>query len=193
MIGGILVSRVTSVMYIIYNGIMFGGLKLSGKRIHVGKKCTSRIGNKVEISPKGVLKIGFHFSALKNCRFLVRDEGELCIGDNVGLNTNCIIACHQRIEIGDDVMIGPNVCIYDHDHDFREPEGIVARKYYCKPVKIGNRTWIGANVVILKGAEIGKDCVIAAGSIVNGKIPDNSILIQKRESNIKEIIKINVN
>ena len=52
---------------------------------------------------------------------------------------------------------------------------------------IGNRVWIGANTVILRGTVIGDDCVIGAGSVVKGNVPANSVLVQKRDD---EIIKI---
>lgn len=45
------------------------------------------------------------------------------------------------------------------------------------PIFIGSGTWIGSNVVILKGVSIGKNCVIGAGSIVNKDVPDSSIFI----------------
>lgn len=111
--------------------------------------------------------------------------GVLQIGNNVGINSNCIISSHDNIEIGDNVEIGPNVCIYDHDHDTKCEGGIKAGKFITAPVSVGNNTWIGANVVILRGTKIGKNCIIAAGSIVKGEIPDNSTYIQKREKIIK--------
>jgi len=44
-----------------------------------------------------------------------------------------------------------------------------------KDVTIGKNVWIGAQCIILKGAQIGNNSVIAAGSIVNGPIPENVI------------------
>ena len=45
-----------------------------------------------------------------------------------------------------------------------------------KGIKIGNDCWIGAKVTILDGAEIGNGCIIAAGAIVKGKFPPESII-----------------
>lgn len=44
-----------------------------------------------------------------------------------------------------------------------------------KPIVIGDGTFIAAGVIILKGSCIGKNCVIGAGSVVSGNIPDNQI------------------
>jgi acetyltransferase-like isoleucine patch superfamily enzyme len=45
-----------------------------------------------------------------------------------------------------------------------------------KGVRIGHRVWIGANAVVLDGAELGDDCIVSAGSIVSGSIPPRSIV-----------------
>ena len=112
--------------------------------------------------------------------------GKLRIGDNCRFNYNCMIVCRDSIEIEPGVEFGPNVLIYDHDHDFRAPGGLKAGKFKTGPVRIGENSWIGANTVILRNTTIGSNCVIAAGSIVKGNIPDNTILVQKRENNFIE-------
>ena len=40
-----------------------------------------------------------------------------------------------------------------------------------RPIAIGNRVWIGANVTILPGVTIGDEAVIGAGSVVTKDIP----------------------
>ncbi len=171
---------------VIGNSLKFSILKISGRDISCKGMCTSRLDNEYRVSKDGKLHVGYHFSSLRRCRFLV-SGGELTIGDNVGLNTNCIVACHEKIVIGNDVEFGPNVCVYDHDHDFRAEGGLKAAKFITAPVEIGDGTWVGANTIILRGAKIGKECVIGAGCIVSGLIPDGSILTQKREDTIKPI------
>lgn len=112
----------------------------------------------------------------------------MSIGDDVGMNSNVVIACHDSISIGSRVEIGPNVCIYDHEHDFRDPRGLSAGTYRTASVTVGDDVWIGANVVILKGVEIGDRCVIGAGCIVSEPVPDDHIIVQKRESSIRKIV-----
>lgn len=85
--------------------------------------------------------------------------------------------------------MGPNVLIYDHDHDFRKEEGLKKLKYKTAPVDIGDNVWIGANTIILRGTKIGNNCVIGAGSVIKGCYPDNSIVVQKRNTIITEISK----
>lgn len=175
-------SRISTMIRVVYNKLRFSFLK----GITCSGGCTSRIGNDFSISNGGRMDIGYHMCALKNCRFSAYG-GTLKIGDNVGFNTNCIISSHENIDIGSNVEVGPNVCIYDHDHDLKCEGGIKAGKFITSPVVIGDNVWIGANVVILRGSSIGKNCIIAAGSVVNGNVPDCSAYIQKRETTIKAI------
>ncbi len=131
------------------------------------------------------LKIGKGFKMRDGAKIRVRKGATCVIGNNSSINCNNIIACRERIEIGNDVMLSPNVLIYDHDHDFRVNGGVKAGKYRTAPVKIGNNVWIGANTVILRGTEICDNCVIGAGCIVKGKYKEGSVIIQKRNEEVR--------
>ena len=127
------------------------------------------------------LRIGKNFKMRDGAKIRVR-EGAVCIiGNNSSVNSNNMIACHERIEIGDDVQFSPNVQVYDHDHDFRAEGGVKAGKFKTTPVRIGNNVWIGANTVILRGTEIGDNSVVGAGCLLKGKYDAGSVIIQKRE------------
>lgn len=93
-----------------------------------------------------------------------------------------MVFCHEKIIIEEGVEFGPNVLIYDHDHDYKTNGGIKAGKFITAPVKIGKNSWIGANTVILRGTVIGENFVIAAGSVVKGNIPDGTVFVQKRQT-----------
>lgn len=118
---------------------------------------------------------------------LVCISGILSIGKQVNFNRNCIVACRQKISIGDNCSFGPNVCIYDHDHSFNTG-GKVPNKFKCSDVIIEDGCWIGAGVIILRGTHIGKNSVIGAGTVVKGSIPSNSLVTSNRENNIIPII-----
>lgn len=95
------------------------------------------------------------------------------VGDKCFINRNCLIAAHEKIDIGNDVTIGPGTYIYDHDHDGKDG-------YITKPVKIGNNVWIGAGCIILKGVMIGDNAVIAAGAVVTKNVDADTTIYQKR-------------
>ena len=103
-----------------------------------------------------------------------------CFGAGLYFNKDNI-----HIVLGDNIQLSPNVQIYDHDHDYRAEGGLAAMKYKTAPVEIGNNVWIGANCVILRGTKIGDNCVVAAGSVIKGEFPANTLIYQKRETEIK--------
>ena len=74
------------------------------------------------------------------------------------------------IEIGDDVLFGPRVGIYTSNHAINAAER-AAGGCYAKPVKIGNRVWVGAGVNINQGVTIGDGAIISSGSVVTKDIP----------------------
>ncbi len=128
--------------------------------------------------------IGNRFNMRQNAILRVRKGATIKFGNNVSLGNNCIVACHDRIEIGDNVQLSPGVLLYDHDHDFRAPGGINEGKFVSSPISIGNNVWIGANTIILRGTTIGDNCVIGAGSVIKGYYQNGSIVIQKRKTDI---------
>ncbi len=85
-----------------------------------------------------------------------------------------------NVTIGDDVFIGPNVCLATPVHPllaaernmFVNERGILADKEYAKPIVIKSDCWIASNVTVCGGVTIGKGTVIGAGSVVTKDIPD---------------------
>lgn len=134
---------------------------------------------------EGRLSIGNAFKMRDGAKIRVRKGAECIIGNNVSVNSNNMIACHERVVIGDNVQLSPNVQIYDHDHDFRAKEGLAALKYKTSPIEIGNNVWIGANTVILRGTKIGDNCVVGAGCVLKGNFPANSVVVQKRQTSVE--------
>lgn len=138
-----------------------------------------------EIYDKGRIEIGSRVQN-RGTLYLVCDrEGRLKIGSHVFFNTNCCVSCMGKVTIGDYCKMGNNLVIVDHDHNYKNAEG----EYLIGEISIGDRVWIGANCTILKGARIGNDCVIAAGSVVKGEIPNGTIFYQKRQNVIEKSMK----
>lgn len=114
------------------------------------------------------------FNTEKNV-YLTARGGTLRVGNNCSFNRNNIIIAHKLIKIGRNTVFGPNICIYDHDHVFNE-NGKIPNKYNCSSVIIGNNVWVGAGVIILRGTQIGDNCIIGAGCVISGFIPSNSVV-----------------
>lgn len=117
----------------------------------------------------------------KNVTVRVDFDCELILGEKVFINDGCNINSVKKVSIGSFTKIGQNVCIYDHDHNYRgdTPERLLAGE-----VVIGNNVWIGSNVVILRNTHIGDNAVIAAGSVVKGDVPPDSVYINRGQQEI---------
>ena len=97
----------------------------------------------------------------------------ITIGKRVFINSGCCFQDQGGIEIGDDVLIGQQVVIATLNHDLNpERRGGMTPK----PVKIGNKVWIGAHATILPGVTIGDNSVIAAGAVVTKSVPANVVV-----------------
>lgn len=102
------------------------------------------------------------------------------IGDRVYINRFTIIDATEQISIGTETMIGPHCYITDHDHQFQgmpidKPIGSLPLN--GMPTIIERNVWIGSNVTILKGVQIGANSIIGAGSVVSRSIPKNSVAV----------------
>lgn len=144
-------------------------------------------GANIEIGKDTAISIGNGLRMRKNSLIGVRDNAILNIGSNVFINRNTLILARKKIEIEDGVTIGPNVCIYDHDHNISHIGkcNISNNDYVCEDIHISRNVWIGAGSIILKGVTVGENSVIAAGSVVSKDVPANSILIQRRANDIR--------
>ncbi|MGA9451194.1 MAG: acyltransferase [Verrucomicrobiia bacterium] len=102
-------------------------------------------------------------------------EAEIVIGRDNWLNNNTSLCAVQSIRIGDLCRIGDFVAIMDADFHEINPATRDRSAGVIKPVRIGNNVWIGSRVMVLKGASIGDNSVIAAMSVVTSAIPANCV------------------
>ncbi|RXE71816.1 sugar O-acetyltransferase [Muribaculaceae bacterium Isolate-002 (NCI)] len=95
------------------------------------------------------------------------------IGNNFVGNFNLTILDEARVDIGDNVMIGPNCTLVTITHAMlpgQRNDGIMR----ALPVKIGDNAWLASNVVVLPGVTIGESAVIGAGSVVTKSVPSHT-------------------
>lgn len=144
----------------------------------------------ITILGKGSLKIGPGFRANsginynsiggdKQLVFSISEGATMKIGSNCGIS-NSTIVCRTSINIGNNVLIGGNVKIYDTDfHSLYYPDRKDKEKdkegTVTKPVVINDDVFIGAHSILMKGTNIGPRAIIAAGSVVSGIIPKDQI------------------
>jgi acetyltransferase-like isoleucine patch superfamily enzyme len=101
----------------------------------------------------------------------------LTIGDRCVIGRGSHIVAHQSVAIGDDVWTGPYVYITDQNHGYEDPDTPIGSQFPVnRPVSIGAGSWLGAGAIILPGARIGRNVVVAAGAVVRGDIPDRCVV-----------------
>ena len=151
------------------------------------------------IHGQGSIRIGKSFhavSARKRSFFTIYSpvhltiigDGQIIIGDHVGLNGTTITA-RKKIIIGDYTMIGPNTIIVDNDgHNAWPPRERWTTSGRSEEIIIENDVWIGMNCTILKGVKIGTGSIIAAGSVVISNVDANSLYAGNPALKIKSLI-----
>lgn len=94
------------------------------------------------------------------------------LGKEVFINKACMFVDLGGIELGDNVLVGPEVKILSVNHplDPRNRRGVI-----LKSVKVKRNAWIGAGAIICPGVTIGENSVIGAGSVVTKDVPDNCV------------------
>ena len=118
----------------------------------------------------GDIKIGERLALrgpLLACELGAEPGASLEIGDRVFINQGAIVVASERIEIGNDTLVGEFSAIYDSNHHGLDP----AHPARSAPVVIGSNVWLCRGAVVLPGSKIGDHTVVAANSVVRGELP----------------------
>ena len=121
----------------------------------------------------------------------LKNISNLEIGTNVSIHEMSYIDAYGGIKIGDNVAISHGVSMISFDHDiysskttYKDANPVIGR------IIIKDNVWIGAGAKILKNVTIEKDCVIAAGSLVNKSCEEKNIMGGIPAVSIKKIVQI---
>lgn len=104
------------------------------------------------------------------------------VNSNISVGNNCringaYIHAQKEIEIGNNCVIAAGVSIMDSNgHEVISSDRTQGRDI-PQAIKVGNNVWIGLNSIILKNTLIGDNCIVAAGSVVKGEFPENSLIM----------------
>ena len=122
-------------------------------------KIFGRIGERCNILPPFRCDYGFRIE----------------VGENFFANYNFIVLDGNTVRIGDNVWIAPNVSILAAGHPLDVADRLAGFEY-AFPVTIGDNVWIGGGVTIIGGVTIGRNAVVAAGSVVIRDVPPDALV-----------------
>ena len=105
-------------------------------------------------------------------------EGSLRIGDKAVFGNENTVNCYLDIEFGAAALLSDWIYVCDFDHRYADVHAPIKDQGIVKsPVRIGPETWIGTKVTVLRGARVGRGCVLGAHAVVRGDIPDFSVAV----------------
>lgn len=125
--------------------------------ISIGKSST--IGKFTSISPREI-----------------NGTGKFICGSNCAIHQYNFLDTTEKIEMKDDVATGPFDIFYTHDHTTIGKQSIWTQPIIAEEIIIGEGAWLGSQVVILPGVNVGNGAVVAAGAVVTKAVNDFEIV-----------------
>ena len=168
-----------------------------GAYLSIGKTAEIYLSGNLLINFYPCYKRGTQMTRLRvenGAKLIIHNRVELAYGNTFSLNKNAImemgyfytgvganIICEYKMSIGNNVMLGRDVCIFDSDyHDIYDENGNILNDK--KEVVIEDNCWLGARSMVLKGSHIREGAIVSANSMVMGDVEGNKVYINKRES-----------
>ena len=182
-----LVKRVT---------MMLRGYLKVYKKVFIGSNCTIlnkgnfQFGSNVTIEHHTILdgyafekivfgnnvKIGAYSNLLSTSHFSKFGKG-IKIGNNSAIGDFTHFGAPGGIEIGNDVIMGSYISFHSENHNFSDTSKLIREQGTNSiGIKLGNNIWVGAKVTFLDGCIVGDNSVVAAGAVVTGVYPNNSVI-----------------
>ncbi|MBN1126258.1 MAG: acyltransferase [Sedimentisphaerales bacterium] len=100
----------------------------------------------------------------------------ISLGENSNLGRNCWIL--GDVDIGDNVVMGPDVIIISQNHEFQDVTVPMVQQGHqpSRPICVGSDVWIGTRAILLPGVHIGDHAIVGAGSVVTKNVPESAIV-----------------
>jgi acetyltransferase-like isoleucine patch superfamily enzyme len=133
-----------------------------------------RLGRRVrlDLAPGAVLALGDNCRVGDGCRFHLGAGAAVVIGAGARLGERCVVAAHERVEIGPAARLGDEVVLIDFDHDVGDVERPVREQpLLTAPVVIGPRAVVGTAAGVLRGVTVGEGARVGVRSVVTHDVP----------------------
>jgi len=98
-------------------------------------------------------------------------DGRLEVGNRVFFNSGAVVLAFDRITIEDDVALASEVFVTDSDN-----HPVAGQPVRTLPIRICHGAWVATRAIVLPGVTIGSRAVVAAGAVVTGDVPDDTLV-----------------
>ena len=106
-------------------------------------------------------------------RFLCKER--ITLGKSVHIGEGALFVAHGGIKVGKHTVISRNCVIRSCDHHYDGEQIPFSNDFVYKSVSIGDGVWIGMNVTINPGVNIGDYAIIATNAVVTNDVPAGEI------------------
>lgn len=159
-------------------------------KVVLGDNCV--IDDNVVLDAKGEKNYGLRLDGnvyIGRNTILSCKEGSISIGEYSNLSANCSLLSETEIILGRYCFLaGHCYLVAGGNHSFDD----VSRPIMFQPslskggIRLGDDVWLGAGVIVLDGASIGRGTVVGAGAVVTGSLPEYVVAVSSRRQVITD-------
>jgi acetyltransferase-like isoleucine patch superfamily enzyme len=129
-------------------------------------------GVRFDLAPGALLSLGADCRIGDGCRFHLGAGAAVAIGAGARLGERCVVAAHERVEIGPGARLEDEVVLIDFDHDVGDVERPVREQpLLTAPVVIGARAVVGTAAGVLRGVTVGEGARVGVRAVVTHDVP----------------------
>ena len=165
--------------------VKFGMIKIGGDHEIVVSSIEP-----TEILIKGKIIFGGNARFGKGIKIIVWKRGNIYFGNNFSIGTNSHIVSFRKINFGNNCLISWKCNLYDTDFHFMKNIMTDEINDNCGEINIGNNTWIGSHVTILKNTLFPDEIIVGSNSLCSGnyleKVESKSIIAGNPAKQIKK-------
>ncbi len=149
-------------------GLRTGGSTRVGKGIEwpLGNLGNIQIGDRVSLGMRG-----WFYLPLNN------RQAKIQIGSGTAIGNDFVITSNNLVQVGRECLLSYRVTVMDHSHVTGPGIGpVTSGLTEGKPISIGDKCFLGCNVVIMPGVSLGENCIVGANSVVTKSFEAGSII-----------------
>lgn len=134
----------------------------------------SSLGDRVTVMLKGGRLLGGERVEIRK-DVVLNLTGTLLIEGDTPISWGSVLHCSNEIHLAEKVGIAEQVTIADSSHYFTTPDEHFWHNTRVGSVHVGTNTWLCPKATLTKGAHVGRNCIVASGSVVTGVVPDGHL------------------